>query len=348
MIGSIAEAEMLSRRHGIPTEEILLMGLNLCGVNYLVGFNGMKRGRFAMKPSGMDRSFFFAMTINPDSPFTHDGRNIFLGDAIIGSASEVITDTCTDTYHRNNRRHVTVNSNIRGSCRGCKFCGTYEMASEESSLLSLDAMRASARQMIAHCGRVPESIGLVTACFPSEDELVDHLLMLRKVYRELGFVGEIQYIGSQLTSSESLDVLSSDGRFSLYFSVEIFDRRNILMRPEKARVTLDVGRAVIGEAKARGIDTSMLYILGLDPLETLEEEFPKYASILTRHPLVQLMQNYSPKHEFLKDEEAHSLDYYLRARKFMEGLFDPMGLYPRGWDNYRAPWFGWYGNKRLP
>jgi len=346
MVNPAAYAEILSKKYDIPKEEILLIGLNLCGVNYK-NRTGIKRGRFRMKPINVGRSFFFAMTVTPDSPYFHDGNGIFLAGERIGSASEIVADTCTDTYHRNHRRHFTINSNMRSVCRGCKFCGTYELKSEENGLLTEKSMRENALELISHSGSVPESIGLVTACFPSEEELLAHLLMLRKVYREFGFSGEIQYVGSQLTSPKALDMLSDGGRFALYFSVEAFTRRDLLMRPEKARIALDVGRNVLYEAARRGMETSMLYILGLDSLAIVEREFPKYLSVLTRHPLVQLMQNYSPDQESLKDGEAHFLDYYLKARKFLEGLFAPRRIYPRGWDNYRAPWFGRYAGKEL-
>ena len=347
MISSVAQAEYLSNQYGIPKEEILLIGLNLCGVNYRNNAE-IKRGRFRMNPTGLNKPFFFAMTVTSDSPYYHDGHGIFLGEEFIGYASDVATDTCTDTYHRNYRRHFTINSNARSTCSGCKFCGTYEMKSEEHGLLSRKAMRESARALISHNGSVPESIGLVTACFPNENELVSHLIMLREVYEEFGFSGEIQYIGSQLTSEKSLDILSRRGKFALYFSVEAFERRGMLMRPEKARMTLDAGRDILKTASEMGIETSMLYILGLDSLDAIKKEFPEYAEVFTRHPLVQLIQNYVPRHESLKDGEAHDLDYYLKARKFIESIFNPKGIYPRGWDNYRAPWFGWYGERRLP
>jgi hypothetical protein len=192
-----------------------------------------------------------------------------------------------------------------------------------------------------------DNIGVVTGCFEDEYDALNHMIMLRKTLEDYGFQGELKYLGSQITSPEALDALEKIKPFGMYLTVECFDRREQLMKPSKAQVDLEQGRGVLEMARQRGMETTFLYILGLDPLEKIKQEFPKYIPYLTRHPIVNLMQNYAPRHENLRDPEARNLDYYIKARLELEKIFVPTELRPRLWENYRAPWSTTYAGEKL-
>lgn len=352
MISSMKEAEELSQQYNVPSIDIILIGLNLLGVKSEKS-GEWTRCRFRMRLLTYDWPFFFAVTIDSNSPYYHDGQYIWLGKKVIATASPIENDTCNDTYMRKSGRALTLNSNRRSVCYGCEFCGTYSLEPTDKNNLTIpSAMKQKAEDLLCS-GMVEdfsklESIGIVTGCFHNEQRLLEHLLMVRDVFGEFGFKGEIRYIGSQLTTQASLDTLAAENNdgFALYLTVECFERRTSLMRPKKSSVTLEKGRRILKWAKERGMETSLLYILGLDSLEAINKEFPNYVELLTRHPLINVFQIYIPGHLRLRDIEAHKMDYYLKARAILEKIFSK-GEWPQGYDNYRSLWFTSYNQKPL-
>lgn len=347
---TIQEAEVYARRHNVPLVDVLMMGLNLMGTS---GFDTSitSRGRFRLVPAIHNWPFFFALTIDPESPFHHDGEQVWLSGELIGSASPIHPDTCSETYIRNSGRAMTLNSNSRSSCRGCKFCGTFSLIPEEFSNLLLEENLRKAAEGFLREGLVKsyiemESIGVVTGCFRTDELCLQHLLMVQKVFGEFGFAGEIRYIGSQIRTTEAVDQLAEAGKFSLYQTVECFERREMLMKRRKSGVSLQQHIDILGHAKAKGLNTSMLYILGLDGLPAIDTHFREFLPVLTRHPLINLMQVYQPHQVALRHQDAHSLDYYLQARQIVEGIFSPT-LRPLGYDNYRSPWYSEYAGVKI-
>lgn len=342
-----------SEQFSVPFIETALIGLNLKGVDYLLEDKNLTRGRFVMKPFGVEDKFFFALSIDTSSPYkyTEEGL-VMLDDHLIGKAEALEEDTCDDTYFRMNKKAMTLNSNSRSSCQGCKFCGTYILDPNEDNDLTNETNLARKIESILKTNDMVDmgeldNIGIVTGCFATEEEALQHVLMVRKVFGEYGFKGELKYIGSQIRTEESLDKLVQTRPFGLYLTVECFERRSEMMKPVKASLTLDTGRDLLEKAKEKGMETSMLYILGLDSLERVKQEFEKYTDVLTRHPVINLMQNYVPKHEALRDPEAKELDYYLKARVMIERIFESTGFKPRLWENYRSPWLTNYRGERI-
>ena len=342
---TMSDVNRYAQDYNVPPVDVMLLGLNLMGVG---GFDPKisPRGRFRMVPMMFNWPFFFAITINPESPFFHDGRQVWLGSNLIGEATPITPDTCSETYYRKGGRVITLNSNSRSSCRGCQFCGTFSLIPDDfSDLLQEENLRRKAQTLLDDGTmtdyRQIESIGVVTGCFRDEQECLNHLLMVNRVFGELGFSGEVRYLGSQITKRESLETLSSAGTFAIYLTVECFDRRELIMKKKKSRVTLEWGREILGLAKELGMDTSMLYVLGLDSLESTAREFPKYRTVLTRHPLINVYQLYQPWQMRLRHSSAQTLDYYLQAREILEAAFSE-GSWPFGYDNYRSLWYTQY------
>lgn len=351
----INKIKELSEKYEVPRLDLLLMGLNLNGVNLKINnpsFNRISRGRFNLKPVHSERTHFFAVTVTEKSPYLNDNKNLYLGDELIGSVGLFENDTCDDTYFRRDGQALTLNSNSRSRCKGCQFCGAYTLNSaDKNDLTTEERFSAKIEDIIKTNGLVDfakiKNVGVVTGCFRDEEKTLSHLLMLRRVLTRHNFSGEIEYIGSQITSQKSLDLLADSGPLSLYLTVECFERREHMMKPIKSAVTLKKGREILVKAKDRGINTSILYILGLDSLESIDREFRKYLYILTKHPVINLMQSYTSNQSKLRHLNAGSLDYYIEARKIIESIFLQTNLRPELWKNYRSPWVSIYGGERL-
>jgi len=287
------------------------------------------------------------ITNSPKTKFSHDGASVYLGYEKIGNGTEIKKDTCTDSYWRS-ETHLTLNSNSRSICKGCHFCGTYSLERADDPLTDEKHLTERAIELSKEIGgdfSKVDAIGIVTGCFPSEQPIVDHVKSIRKVFSQLGFKGEIQYIGSQLKSENAISQLIDDGPFALYLTTEIFLRRDQLMKKQKSSLTLEEGRQILQTTKALGGQSSFLYIAGLDPLETIYEELPKFADVVTRFPQLQTYQLYTPEQEKYRSDDAHTLDYYLKLRQFTEQQFPD--LKPVTFHNYRGLWYSKYQGKPL-
>ncbi|MBU0959067.1 MAG: radical SAM protein [Nanoarchaeota archaeon] len=347
------EISVFSKKYQLSNSEILLIALNLNGVNSKQVKNpNVTRVRFSMKPEGDEDTYFLAVSLTKNTPFTYEKGVIKFYGKEIGKAGELQEDTCDSTYFRMGKNALTLNSNSRGNCRGCRFCGTYTLdVSPEEDLTNPENMRRKIGE-IKKEGNLKDlsnmkNVGIVTGCFKDEETTLNHLIMVRKIFSEYGFKGEIVYIGSQIRSEESLDKLSKIGPFALYLTVECFERREKMMKPVKSSLTLEKGRDVLRMAKKKGIQTSFLYILGLDTLKSIKEEFPKYMGLITRHPVINLLQNYKEGDDELRAKGAQDFEYYLKARRKVEKIFAKTKMRPRIWENYRAPWSKTYNGEKL-
>ena len=308
-MNDIVHAAELADKYQVPIEDILLIGLNLSGVRF--GKVENDRGRFSITmPSG--KSYYVALTITDAlSNFIHNGSTVSLGNEIIGNVTKIEKDTCTDSYWRN-RNHLTLNSNSRSICRGCDFCRTYDLKREDAPLTEVEHLEKRASELAQEIGgdfSKVDAIGIVTGCFPNEDIIVNHIRLIRKVFSQIGFRGEIQYIGSQIKNETSIASLLEDGPFALYLTLEVFSRREVLMKKQKSSLNLPESRRLLKAAKNMGGESSFLYIAGLDPMSVIRDELPQLADVVTRFPQLQTYQLYTPDQIGLRDHEADSLDY---------------------------------------
>lgn len=348
LISSVDDIRHLSSKYGVSEEDVLMIGLNGSGIE--VEELDYDRGRFVMDPM-QGRKYFTALTITsaPLSPFKYKEGDVLLGEQQVGSGGPINKDTCLESYWRANGHQLTLNSNSRSHCKGCKFCGSFRLESQDRALSTVEDFRQKALELSRENNSdlsELEAIGLVTGCFPSERDLVTHLTNLRLGFSELGFKGEIRYIGSQLRSREALERLREQGPLGLHLTVESFSRREKLMKKTKASLDLDSGREMLDIAKGMGIDTSFLYIAGLDSLDVVKNELPKYQDVLTRLPQIQVFQAYRPSQLELRVDEARTLDYFLEMRKIVESIFPSM--HPDPSNNYRSLWYRTYNGQLLP
>jgi len=352
MLKNLQEAYSLSERYEIPAEDIVLVALNCSGVNSDID---LKRIRFHLKLDSCSEEFYIALPVVQDkSNFIlskADSKLLFNGIPI-GSVREIENDTCDSTYFRRNKTSLTLNSNSRSACRGCKFCGTYvQDADDLNNLTNKERLNAKIDQVMEENNmrdlNSMVEVAICTGCFPNEEATLNHLLMVRESLYERGFSGELKYIGSQITSEDSLDFIKEAFPFAYYFTVECFTRRKKLMKPLKSKVTLAQSRQILNSAKRRGFQTSILYIMGLDPSHIIGKELHEYLPHLTRFPVINLFQAYKPEDNALRYIDAFGMEYYLKLRKRIEGIYESSNFRPRPWENYRPLWYLKFGKEDL-
>ena len=224
----------------------------------------------------------------------------------------------TDAAEINNKKAITLNSNSRSKCVGCKFCGTYSLSEDDAVDFSTEDKIQQYFETLLKVNNIQdmsgiENITVCTGCFKNEDALVDHLLTLREGTGNLGFNGSINYIGSQLRDYDKVKLLKDTiGDFGIYLTIEKFLERERFMKKEKASLTLEKARDLLQYSSSIGVTSTFLYILGLEDLETVEKYMNYFKGSINKFPIVQVFQDYTPEQENYRCEDAKKLDYYLK------------------------------------
>lgn len=330
----------LSEKYQIDEVEIKLIALNRFGVKSDIPDN---RIRFLANIKGCKKPYYFAVCVNTtESPFELCGDKLLFDGEEFGEIITPEKDTCDTTYFRRNKTELTLNSNRRSNCRGCKFCGTYALKPEDENNLLTEEKISRHIKLVLKENDMKDLQNVVrvtvcTGCFCSEEELVEHLILVYKTLNKFGFDKTLRYIGSQLRSDKALlKIKQNIPHFSLSLTVECFSRREELMKPIKASLKLQDMQYILEKAKEYGFGANFLYICGLDPLDVMKYNFIELKPYINRFPVVQVLQDYTAEQEDCRCEEAKEMDYYLKARKFLENLFCDVSYRPRSWENYRS------------
>jgi len=335
----------ISEEYNVSFYSVLSISLNRYGIVSDVIKDS--RVRFNLNFIDSDVSNFFAIGVNTflNSPFKLIGNNLYLDDVVIGTINNVEEDTCTSTYFRNNKQDITLNSNSRSKCCGCKFCGTYSLSedddvdftSERSIINYFDDLLMN--NNIDNMSKI-NSITVCTGCFEDEKALVDHLLLLNQSISKMGFDGKINYIGSQLRNYNNIDLIKDNiNNFGLYLTIEKFLERDKFMKPEKASLTLDCAKELLNYCKDLNIDSTFLYILGLENLEIFKKYLLFFRDSINKFPIIQVFQNYTIDQEKYRCCESLDMRYFLDAKRIVEDVFKDTTLVPKLWECYRSLYY---------
>lgn len=332
-----------SKEFNVPVIDVLFIALNRYGVKLGEEENRM---RFVLSPNMYNEDFFFALGVNTSkTPFTIKNDFLFLENMEIGKVIGAEKDTCSETYFRKNKHAMTLNSNSRSTCSGCRFCGTYKLSSEEKENFSAEEEIVSFVDDLLKNNNLNdlkemESITVCTGCFKTEEDLVNHLILLKNAFDKFYFNGEIRYIGSQIQNIDSLyKIKEKIGKFGLLVTTEKFVGRELIMRPEKAKLTLDLSKKFLMKADELGFEASFLYILGLENLDIVKKYMEYMKEAVNKFPIVQIYQNYTREQEQFRCAEAKDLAYYLKARKILEEIYKEEHFTPESWENYRSLYY---------
>lgn len=334
--------ENLALEYGVPIQNVVSIALNRYGV--ICKDIKDNRLRFNLKILGEEEPTFFAVCVNTylDSPFELKGDNLYLDGKIVGEVSNIERDTCTSTYFRNNKKAITLNSNSRSKCIGCKFCGTYSLSEDDAvDFLTEYKVREYFEDLLIINGisdmNAIENITVCTGCFKNEDALVKHLLDLRRGVDSLGFNGSINYIGSQLRDYDKIRMIRDEiGNFGIYLTIEKFLEREKFMKKEKASLTLEKAKELLSYSSSIGVTSTFLYILGLEDLETVKNYMYYFKESVNKFPIIQVFQDYTPEQEKYRCKDAKNIEYYLKARQMIDEIFSDTELSPKLWECFRS------------
>jgi len=348
---SLAYAEELAARYRVPVGDVLLIGVNLFGID---SDRGRRRARLQV-----------ALAVNPQvnwqvivplnasgSPFTIIGDELRLGGVPVGTVRRIDADEAVGGYFRNDGRAATLNPNARSRCVGCAFCpNTLEAAADprmaEDRKLG-DLLRALASQHPAGDLAQLEEITVSTGCFERERPAVDHLVSLRSVLAQFGVAPRIGFLTSVISTPTGLATLRDRvAPFVLRLTAECFTRRDLLLKSSKARLQVDAMPGLLREAREAGLGTSFTCIVGLDDMESLQLGIASLAPYVSEFPNFQVYQAHNAIMAGLRAAGADHLEFYLRARARIEAMLGPTGLRPAAWEGYRSLWYFTFADEPL-
>ncbi|MBA4320711.1 MAG: hypothetical protein C0412_20140 [Flavobacterium sp.] len=360
MLKNIKHLIELSNKYNIPTEDLLLLDLNLSGVRLNLQ---SRRVRFELESTNKDifslshsrniSNFYLAIPTVDRSYYSFKNGNLFFNSDIIGKAWGVTEDFCDSSYPRRGGTVLNINPNARTSCRGCKFCYTFfQVPRDKECILSDDKLRSFLENWMKKFDVTDLShlmqIAIVTGCFPNEQKVVDFLKIAKNILNEFLFKGELFYFGSQIKSEKALLELKKIRPLGICFSLECFDNKNRehLLRDVKRDLSLNAIKEALIFANNLDIRTNFSYIIGLESLETIEKGFYEFLPYINSFPIINAFQAHKGQ-KTLRHNDANKIDYYIKTRKIIENIFAQTTLRPRPWENYRSLWYLKFGEEFL-
>jgi hypothetical protein len=348
---SLADVEGLALRYRVPVGDVLLIGINLFGIDSVLGRHRARlQVRLEADPSAC---WQVIVPLNAaGSPFTLGGEELRLGGVPVGQVWHVDADEAVGGYFRDDGRAATLNPNARSRCVGCAFCpNTLEAAADprlaESRGLA-ELLEALAEQHPS--GNLAElrEVTVSTGCFEREQAAVDHLVALRGVLSEFGVGARIGFLTSVIRSREAFGTLrDAVAPFVLRLTAEYFTRRDLLLKASKARLLAGDMPGVLWDAREAGLGTSFTCIVGLDDLDALRSGVEALVPWTSEFPNFQVYQAHNQIMAGLRADGAERLEFYLKARALLEELMGPTGLRPKAWEGYRPLWYFSFGGESL-
>lgn len=348
----------LSERYGIPLEDVLFIALNVNGVNIECEYNRMRMAfhladgkpfEYAKQRGELD--YYFALPVNSDSPFVIVNNVLHLQNTVIGQAIGPTEDICDSHYPRRKGTSLNINPNSRTSCHGCQFCYTaYQIPYDRKRLKTDSDLREFFEDWMSKYGLTNLShliqVSVVTGCYESGEAVCQFLPILKRVLAEYQFAGRIFYLGSQITTREQLKSVAEIQPFGICFSLEVFERRELL-RKDKRMVGLQDACESMDYARSLGYEVNFSYIVGMEPLQVMEYHFNCFKEHINKFPTINTLQLHKYHQTTLRDMSGHRLEYYLDARLILERLFSPTNMRPLVWEDYRSLWFLTFGKEEL-
>lgn len=337
------QAVSLSEKYGINLEDILLITLNLCGLN-----SRFDHPRMRMMLRVVNRPEFTFRIIVPmherNSPFYLEDNKIFFHGEHFADVYDLENDDVVISYFRKNEQVITLNSNARSLCTGCVFCYNTLEISEDPRLRVLDDLDQYFNILCAQKGWEDlsslEQICLSTGCFYHDRPAINHLKMVKDILNKYNFNGEINFLGSVIRTDESFrELIEHIHKFKLTLTVECFTNRETVLKSTKSDLDISELTDLLKRAKQAGLDTTFTYILGLDSGEEALSGLDLLLQHSNRMPSINLFQAHNEFMQIFAAEGAHEIEWYLKMRLEIEKLLLKYGLEATTWECYRSLWY---------
>lgn len=348
---NLEQAQNLSNKYDINIEDILLIALNLCGVNSKYSHPRMRM--YVKVKNRPEATFRIIVPVHQrNSPFFLEDDKILFQGQHFADVFELENDDVVVSYFRNQDKVITLNSNARSLCTGCVFCYNTLEVSEDPRLRVLDDLDQYFSILIAQKGwkdlSYLDQICLSTGCFFYEELALNHLIMVKNTLNKYNFNGEINYLGSVIRSDEGFkEIIDTIGKFKLTLTAECFTNRDEILKSTKADLSVPMLADVLERAKSAGLDTTFTYILGLDNEEDAIKGLDLLLAQSTRMPSINLFQAHNEFMQMFGAEGVDAIEWFLNMRIKIEELLLKYNLKPTTWECYRSLWYFTFNGEKM-
>lgn len=351
IVNTMEDIRYYSQMYNVPEADIIMIALNAMGID-----SDLTQSRLRMKIAliGKDDDIFYLGIANhKESPFKMKDHEIFFDEVKIAKTYDIENDDCASSYFRKDNRVITLNSNRRSGCMGCRFCpNNLELNSEDVNLDTKEKLIEHFKNIMIskHISDLSgiERITICTGCFGAEEKTVSHLLLTYNVAKSLGFNGVLHYIGSEIGSEKVfIDIRNSVSRFMYTFTVECFTKRERMLKDVKSKIALSQYLLNMEKGKKYDFVVNIIYVLGLDSLEDTLKGLDRFINCSNYLPLINIFQPHVTDHYYLLDKDAWRMGYYLTVRKFVEQKYENTGITSQSWECYRPLWYFSFGKGKL-
>ncbi len=354
IVNSFDTYKKISEEYNIDISEVVKIDLNRNGVS-LPDNEVREDFRVRFKSSllnGYNSWYALPVRSRENTPFIAQNGVVYFDDISIGNYDELRLDTCESSYQRGPHL-LNLNSRSRSNCGGCKAC-VHNYNDLYDSTVIKDNVPLRTRQDIESFFDTRDidvskliQIAVVTGLFHGENNVVEHMKLVNDVAKERGFQGELMYFGCEVNSDEALKELASLENFELIYALDNFSNRDKFLAKTKSIITLETAKDTLLRAKDKNIETTISYISGLDSLESMKNGFMMMKDSFTRFPVINIYQIQTMEQAAILNDEAKSLEYYIKSRIELEKLFKDSEYRPRRWENYRPLWYDYYEGEKV-
>ena len=348
MLKKLDELQRLSKTYNIGQTDIILIDLNICGIKLEIDAD---RVRFNLDFMNGGEKYFCALQLRAESNYRIVDGKLYYKDKLLARVYDFEIDFCDPYYMRRNNTVLNINPKTRLNCEGCKFCYTSHQKSRSMLDLTIpnnlnkfleDWMKMYSKEDLSELYQ----IAVVSGCFPNENMLITFLLELNERVSNMNFCGEIFYLGSQIQTEKALRELSRIHHFAYSLTVECFSNREKFLRTSKSQFTLEQIKKVMQMSINYGYRTNFTYIVGLDNLYDLKKGVKAFRQYVNSFPIFNIFQEHQYQKD-LKNYEANDIEYYLKARKIIEKIFEDSDYRPTNWEVCRTLWYTTFDNEKL-
>lgn len=332
----------LASYHSVPVVDLLMIAVNMHGVN---AEGDIPRARIRLAPEGSPEIWQIILPLDsPRSPFEIRNGNLLLQGETVARIEALENDDVVLTYLRAGGRSVTLNTNSRSNCIGCIFCPNIIEDAADATVKGSDALEGVLSWLCTDMdwrdlGHV-EVITVCSGCFHTPDAAIEHMAALRVAASRLGFSGRLHLLSSVVRNRVDIARLADRaGPFHLTYTLECFERRDVLLKSTKASLTVDETCRALDDCAEFGVLGDFTYVAGLDTLGAAIDGLTILAEHVTTFPRIQVYQAHNDLMRRYRSADAADLNYYIDLRRSIEPAFVTRGLAPRSWENYRPLWY---------
>lgn len=212
--------------------------------------------------------------------------------------------------------------------RGCAFCHrvyTHTRKSENRRLVNIEDIFNEIFE-VEGCDILNKlkKVLIMTGNAKNTQELLKLCEDVHNILCTHTYKGIFSVSTNQIFSKLSIQRLAKMDSSIFDYTLEVFDRRNILMGNEKG-YDMETVRSALSIARDYFQNIRITYIVGLDDLETIKRGFVELKESHLIDDIVPLVfVPYTPEMKMLRCHEAQTLDYY----HAVQNIFKELSLIP--------------------